>query len=151
MRHHPPSMTLEMEITETAVMENAESSVKTLAQLKELGLSVAVDDFGIGYSSLAYLKRFPVDRLKIDQTFVRGIAEGSDDAAIVNAITMLAHSLDIEVVAEGVETEQQLGFVNGSRCDEVQGYLFSHAVYPDEVPELVRRWLPVGAPLVQEY
>lgn len=115
---------LELEITENVVMKDAEKIVAMLNALKALGLQISVDDFGTGYSSLSYLRRFPVDALKIDQSFVRDIAFDSDSAAIVKAIISLAHILNLRVIAEGVETEQQCRFLRENDCDEVQGYYF---------------------------
>lgn len=105
-----------------------EHIIATFRQLHELGVKLAIDDFGTGYSSLSYLKRFPVDYVKIDQTFVRGLTEGSQDAAITRAIIVMAHSLALKVVAEGVETQEQLAFLREQGCDEVQGYLISRPV-----------------------
>ncbi len=115
---------LELELTETILMENAETSVRTLRALQELGVTFAIDDFGTGYSSLSYVKNFPVDRLKIDQSFVRNLKTDPSDTAIVRAIINLGHSLGIEVVAEGVETREQFTQLAAEGCDEVQGYLF---------------------------
>jgi EAL domain-containing protein (putative c-di-GMP-specific phosphodiesterase class I) len=116
---------LELEITESAIMQNGESTISILRQLKNIGLRLAIDDFGTGYSSLSYLKQFPVDALKIDRSFIKGIPEDPEDSAITKAIIAMAHSLDLRVVAEGVETEQQLQFLLRNGCDEMQGYLFS--------------------------
>jgi PAS domain S-box-containing protein len=125
--HLAPGL-LELELTESAVMHDPEYATKVLTELKTAGVSIAIDDFGTGYSSLAYLKRFPVDKLKIDRTFVRDVVEDSDDAAIVTAVISLAHSLGIRVIAEGVETAEQLEFLRIKRCDEAQGYYFSRPV-----------------------
>jgi diguanylate cyclase (GGDEF)-like protein len=118
-------LSLELELTESSIMKNAESAVKTLGELKEMGISIAVDDFGTGYSSLGYLKRLPIDKLKIDQTFVRDVTTDPNDASLVMAIIALAHNLRLKVLAEGVETEEQLRFLHLLRCDEWQGYLYS--------------------------
>jgi EAL domain-containing protein (putative c-di-GMP-specific phosphodiesterase class I) len=115
---------LELEVTESSVMKNAESSISTLRELKAMGIKISIDDFGSGYSSLSYLKHLPIDVLKIDQSFVRDMTEDPKDAAIVMAIIQLAHSLQLKVNAEGVETEEQLRFLRLLRCDEMQGYLF---------------------------
>jgi diguanylate cyclase (GGDEF)-like protein len=113
---------LEIELTESAVMTNPEESVGVLKQLRKMGLTVAVDDFGTGYSSLSYLRRFPIDKLKIDRSFVRDLATSRTDESIVRAIISLAHSVGLQVVAEGVETEEQLGRVRALGCDHWQGY-----------------------------
>jgi diguanylate cyclase (GGDEF)-like protein len=115
---------LELEITENVVMKDAEKIVAMLNALKALGLRISVDDFGTGYSSLSYLKRFPVDALKIDQSFVRDVVHDADSAAIVKAVISLAHILNLRVIAEGVETETQCDFLRENGCDEVQGYYF---------------------------
>jgi diguanylate cyclase len=116
---------LELELTESTVMRDAGAAVATLARLKSAGLHLSIDDFGTGYSSLAYLKRFPIDALKIDQSFIRDSTSNPDDAAIVTSIILMARSLRLGVIAEGVETESQLSFLRILQCDEVQGYLFS--------------------------
>ena len=123
---------LELEITEGMMMDDVERASATLARLKELGVSIAIDDFGTGYSSLAYLKRFPVHRLKVDQSFVRGLTTDRDDAAIVKAVIQLGHSLRLKVIAEGVETDEQLAALRDLGCDEAQGYLFCRPVPPYE-------------------
>ncbi|SDN66862.1 PAS domain S-box-containing protein/diguanylate cyclase (GGDEF) domain-containing protein [Janthinobacterium sp. OK676] len=116
---------LELELTESMVMHDVEQATAIMAKLKALGVQLSIDDFGTGYSSLAYLRHFPIDVLKIDKTFVSDITHSMDDAAIVRAIISLAHSLRLKVIAEGVETEQQLAFLRRHGCDQMQGYLFS--------------------------
>jgi diguanylate cyclase (GGDEF)-like protein len=122
---------LELEITETSIMQNPEQVIMLLTELKELGVSIAIDDFGIGYSSLMYLKRFPIDRLKIDRMFVSDSTTDPDDAALVMTIITMAHNLRLNVMAEGVETEEQLKFLRLLKCDEGQGYFFAKAVPPE--------------------
>jgi diguanylate cyclase (GGDEF)-like protein len=124
-RHHVPADLLELELTESSLIKNTEDTVKTLQKLKSLGVSISIDDFGTGYSSLAYLRRFAVDKLKIDMAFIRGITSNADDAAIVLAIIRMAHTLKLEVVAEGVETAAQLAFLRAHHCDQIQGFYFS--------------------------
>ena len=121
-----PAQYLELELTESILMESADDTVHLLRELKKMGVHLAIDDFGTGYSSLNYLKHFPIDRLKIDRSFVRDILKDPDDAAIAEAIIVLAHSLKIKVLAEGVETREQLEFLLARSCDEMQGYYFSH-------------------------
>jgi diguanylate cyclase (GGDEF)-like protein len=123
----PPSL-LELEITESTLMENAQGTLEALYRLRSLGVRLAIDDFGTGYSSLSYLKRFPVDIIKIDRSFVREVPHDVDDASIVTGIIALAHSLRLEVVAEGVETEAQLRFLRDQSCDILQGYYLSQPV-----------------------
>ncbi|MES2152959.1 MAG: EAL domain-containing protein [Pseudomonadota bacterium] len=119
---------LELEITESTLMEHAQDTLQALHRLRSLGVRLSIDDFGTGYSSLSYLKRFPVDIIKIDRSFVRDVPHDADDAAIIAGIIALAHSLRLEVVAEGVETEAQLNFLRAQHCDLLQGYYLSRAV-----------------------
>jgi diguanylate cyclase (GGDEF)-like protein/PAS domain S-box-containing protein len=123
---------LEMEITESSLVGNTEEAVHTLDALGALGIRIAIDDFGTGYSNLNYLKRFPLDALKIDSSFVRDVITDLDDAAITRAIITMAHYLDLSVIAEGVETEQQLAFLHANGCDEMQGYYFSRPLPADD-------------------
>jgi diguanylate cyclase (GGDEF)-like protein len=129
---------LEIELTESAVMTDPEDSVGILEHLSRLGVLVSVDDFGTGYSSMSYLRRFPIDKLKIDRSFIRDVMSRPDDASIVRAIISLAHSLRLKVVAEGVETIEQLGFLKNIGCDQYQGFHFSPAVPAAEFGEMVR-------------
>ncbi|MFC5697903.1 EAL domain-containing protein [Pseudomonas sp. GCM10022186] len=123
-----PPACLELELTESILMRDVAEAMAILENLKRLGLCIAVDDFGTGYSSLNYLKQFPIDVLKIDRSFVDGLPDGERDAQIARAIIAMAHSLNLAVIAEGVETHAQLGFLREHGCDEVQGYLFGHPV-----------------------
>ncbi|MCB1775840.1 MAG: EAL domain-containing protein [Candidatus Competibacteraceae bacterium] len=132
-----PSTCLELEITESTLMEQGQQAMSTLAALKKLGIRLAIDDFGTGYSSLAYLKRFPIDKLKIDQSFVRDIPHGPNDMEIAAAIIALAHNLHLEVLAEGVETEEQLALLRQRSCDVCQGYLFSRPVSAEDLTKLM--------------
>jgi diguanylate cyclase (GGDEF)-like protein len=122
---------LELEITEGVLMQNVDATMVALNRLKALGVRLAIDDFGTGYSSLSYLQRFPIDVLKIDQSFIRGLSRDSNDAALVSAIISLGKSLKLTVIAEGVETLEQLNFLKALKCEEGQGYYFSKAVEPD--------------------
>lgn len=121
---------LHLEITESMLVESVETSARKLRELDAIGVKVSVDDFGVGYSSLNYLKRFPISKLKIDQSFTKEVTTDGDDAAIVKAIIALARNLRIDVIAEGVETEEQLDFMEAEGCDEVQGYLLSPPLSP---------------------
>jgi len=116
---------LELELTESSIMSNAQATIDVLTKLKAMGVTISIDDFGTGFSSLSYLKRLPIDALKIDRAFIRDVSTDPDDAALVMAIVTLAHNLRLQVVAEGVETDAQLRFLHLLRCDEVQGYRFS--------------------------
>ena len=133
---------LELELTESVLMKRAESTAAVLQILRERGVQVAVDDFGTGYSSLSYLRKFPIDALKIDQSFVRQITTGGDDATIVTAVIGMAQSLNLRVVAEGVETQEELTFLKAHQCEEAQGYYFSRPVPPQQFARLLRGGLP---------
>jgi len=134
-----PAHLLELEITESMIMQESENVTAILRRLHELGIQLSVDDFGTGYSSLAYLKRFPVQKLKIDQSFVRDLTTDADDASIVKAVVVIAKSLGLKVVAEGVETQAQLAFLSKLECDEYQGYYFSEPVPAAEFPRSFER------------
>ena len=133
---------LELELTESVLMKHAEAAASILQTLRERGVQVAVDDFGTGYSSLSYLRKFPIDTLKIDQSFVRQITAGGDDTSIVTAVISMARSLKLRVVAEGVEAPEQVGFLRAHECDEAQGYYFS----PPVLPQQFARFLRIGIP-----
>ena len=129
---------LELELTESQLLDSVEHIIATFQQLRDLGVTLAIDDFGTGYSSLSYLKRIPVDYVKIDQAFIRGLGEGTEDAAITRAIIAMAHGLKLKVVAEGVERLEQLEFLKAERCDEVQGYLISRPVEAEALAGLLQ-------------
>lgn len=128
---------LELELTESILMDHSESLLNTLDQLKSMGLKLAIDDFGTGYSSLSYLKRFPMDKLKIDQSFVKDIGSGGDDAAIVQAIIHLGHSLHLRVIAEGIESKAQMDFLTDNHCDEGQGFYYNRPLTAEEFKAFV--------------
>jgi len=138
---------LELELTESILLQDVEATIKTLQGLKAMGVKLSIDDFGTGYSSLSYLKRLAVDKLKIDQSFVRDMLTGTDGASIVRAIIQLGHNLQLTVIAEGVETTAERDFLEKSGCDEAQGYLFSRPVPVDQIEPLLRRGIgrPGGA------
>jgi len=130
---------LELEITESLIIENIQQAINTMNQLHAMDVTLSLDDFGTGYSSLNYLKRLPIDVLKIDQTFVRELTSGSDDAAIVKAIISLAHNLQLSVIAEGVETQAHLEYLQKHGCDEIQGYYISRPVAPEALAKLLQQ------------
>ncbi|PWK15552.1 PAS domain S-box-containing protein/diguanylate cyclase (GGDEF)-like protein [Tumebacillus permanentifrigoris] len=137
---------LELEVTESIIIQDTEKVIDMLLELKEFGIEISIDDFGTGYSSLRYLQRLPIDTLKIDRSFVKDIdSPEADEAAIARAVILLAHSLGLRVIAEGVETEVQLDFLRSENCDAIQGYLFSRPVPAEQFAELVRsqKRLPV--------
>ena len=120
-----PSNFIELEITESLLLDNLEEAIGKMKTLRKLGLSFAIDDFGTGYSSLSYLKQLPISKLKIDQSFVRDVPDDINDNAIVTTIISMAHNLGMDIIAEGVETEEQVAFLEDNRCKEYQGYYFS--------------------------
>jgi diguanylate cyclase (GGDEF)-like protein len=134
---------LQLEITESVAVEDVDFTSRMLGELREMGIQVSIDDFGSGHSSLNYLKRLPIDGVKIDQSFVRDLATDPNDAAIVGSVVAMAHELNLKVVAEGVETQQQLAFLKDRRCDVVQGTLFSEPVPADAIGQMIA----LGAPL----
>ena len=130
-RYEVADETLELEITEGMAMAGGEDIVRTLTELKAIGLGLAIDDFGTGYSSLSYLQKFPIDRLKIDKSFLDGVPDNPDSVAICEVIIQLAQILGLGIVAEGVETEAQVTFLSALGCDEAQGYYFARPLSPD--------------------
>ena len=134
-----PPWCLDLEITETVLMQDADATIATLLGLKAMGVSISVDDFGTGYSSLAYLRRFPIDTLKIDKSFMRDVIRDGHNAAIVRTVIALAKNLDLESIAEGVETDEQVKFLRAEGCDRLQGYFFSKPLPADALLEFVRR------------
>jgi diguanylate cyclase (GGDEF)-like protein/PAS domain S-box-containing protein len=133
-----PPECLELEITESTLMDDVESAIGIMQEIKNTGVSIAIDDFGTGYSSLAYIKRFPIDVLKVDRSFVMDIPEDQNDMAITAAVIAMAHKLSLEVVAEGVETQDQLHFLRRNNCDEGQGYLFSRPLSLGQLHQFLR-------------
>jgi EAL domain-containing protein (putative c-di-GMP-specific phosphodiesterase class I) len=135
-----PAHHLELEVTESAFMEDVHQTIATLNELNAMGVELAIDDFGTGYSSLSYLRQFPIDRLKIDQSFIKNALENESDASIARTIIALGHSLNLKVIAEGVETGEHEQFLKNIQCDEVQGYRYSRPVPADKFIEFVKNY-----------
>jgi EAL domain-containing protein (putative c-di-GMP-specific phosphodiesterase class I) len=135
---------LELEITESIAMQDISLTIAVLRTLRSMGIQIAIDDFGTGYSSLSSLKHFPLDKLKIDQSFVRELVTDSYDAAIITALVALGHGLNLEVIAEGVETEEQLAFLHSIKCDAMQGYLLSRPLPAQEATNLFINKTTIG-------
>jgi EAL domain-containing protein (putative c-di-GMP-specific phosphodiesterase class I) len=129
---------LELEVTESIMIQDLQTTITTLHQLHELGIQISIDDFGTGYSSLSYLKRLPISKIKIDQSFIREICTDPDDEAIANAVISLGHGLKMQVIAEGVETLEQLEHLRAQGCDEIQGYYFSRPLPAEDFAQLVK-------------
>jgi diguanylate cyclase (GGDEF)-like protein/PAS domain S-box-containing protein len=143
LRHYGlPAERIELEVTESMVMQNAQQATAVLNELRTLGVSLAIDDFGTGYSSLVYLKRLPIDTLKIDKEFIDDLTRDPDDEAITSTIITMGHSLGLNVIAEGVETEAQLNFLRDHGCDEIQGWWLSRPIEGDRCLEFIRGWAP---------
>jgi len=139
---------LELELTETVLMKRVDATATILRILRQRGIRVAVDDFGTGYSSLSYLRKFPIDALKIDQSFVRQITTGGDDVAIVSAVINMARSLKLRVIAEGVETREELEFLQAHRCDEAQGYYFARPMPAGQLASMLRLGMSMPQPVI---
>lgn len=141
-KHQIPAELLTLEVTETTAMRDPDESVRILTELTQLGVKASIDDFGTGYSSLLYLKRLPASELKIDRAFVNELQHQKEDATIVSAIVALAQSLQLKVVAEGVETAEQQAFLTSLGCNTLQGYLLGKPVPPERVPDLANFVVP---------
>jgi EAL domain-containing protein (putative c-di-GMP-specific phosphodiesterase class I) len=133
-----PPGALELEVTESLLMRDLQQAIARMRELKDMGISLSIDDFGTGYSSLSALKSFPISTLKIDKSFVRDLAHSLDDQAIALAVISLGHRLHLRVIAEGVETEEQRGFLAANECDEMQGYLFSPPVPAERITAMLQ-------------
>ncbi len=143
---------LELELTESVLIETTGPVTETLDKLREMGIGLSIDDFGTGYSSLSYLYRFPLDTLKIDRSFLQRMLEREDSRAIISAIIAMAHSLHLRVIAEGVESEEQLELLRAQGCDAIQGYLISKPLPAGEFEDLVRRYArPDGSCALGEF
>ena len=141
-----PAQLLELEMPETSLMTSTDATIAILANLKAAGVQISIDDFGKGYSSLTYLRRFPIDKLKIDRSFIRDVNRSPDAAAIALGIIQMGHSLDLEVIAQGVETTAQLGFLQGQKCDQIQGYFFSPPLPVPAIELMLRAHTSLTAP-----
>lgn len=130
---------LELEVTEGEVMQNPEHSIKKLRRLSDLGIEIAIDDFGTGYSSLSYLKKLPLNKLKIDRSFIRDLPEDEDDKAIAKAIIALGRTLNMKLIAEGVETQEQRNFLLENGCDYIQGYYYAKPLESDAISALLKQ------------
>ena len=137
---------LQLEVTESMMMQHVERAIKMLTAIKSRGVRLAIDDFGTGYSSMSLLKRFPIDTLKIDRSFIKDLPEDREDMALTQAIIAMGKALNLTVIAEGVETAEQKAFLNNLACDEMQGYLFSKPLSNDDMVALFRKQ-PPSAPL----
>jgi len=135
---------LELEITESMVMHNPTRIINVLSRIKGMGVRLAIDDFGTGYFSLAQIKNFPIDTLKVDRSFIRNIPEDSEDKAITQTIIAMGKHLSLTIVAEGVETQEQMDFLQEHSCDEMQGYYFSKPIMPDRFAELLQTHVSAG-------
>ncbi|MGB0867771.1 MAG: EAL domain-containing protein, partial [Granulosicoccaceae bacterium] len=134
---------LEVEITEAIAVQNMQVAIDALGQLSDAGFSVSIDDFGTGYASLSYLQSLPIHKIKIDRSFIDGVLINPNDAAIVSAVIAMGHTLGLEVIAEGVESTEQLHFLRDLQCDQIQGYLISRPVNRDQADQLLQRPLEV--------
>jgi EAL domain-containing protein (putative c-di-GMP-specific phosphodiesterase class I) len=134
-----PAHCLELEITESMLMQSTQETLDNLARIRGIGVRIAIDDFGTGFSSMSYITRFSIDRIKIDQSFVRGILHDPNSSAVVTAIIAMAHGLGIKVVAEGTETEEEANRLIAMQCDEAQGYLYSAPVNAEELLAVARK------------
>jgi EAL domain-containing protein (putative c-di-GMP-specific phosphodiesterase class I) len=133
-----PAEQLQLEITESASLQDMDTTVQILEELRRMGLQIAIDDFGTSYSSMGYLRRFPINAIKIDYTFIRDITTDLDDAAIVSTIVAMGHVLNLKVVAEGVETQEQADFLAPQKCDELQGFLLGRPSPAEHTADLLR-------------
>ncbi len=142
---------LELEVTESMVVNNVQRAMQVLQQLRELGIAIALDDFGTGYCSLTYLKNFPITTIKIDRSFIQDVTDNLNSAAITQAIIALAHSLHLEVLADGVETEKQMAYLKTHACEKAQGYFISRPLPANRLVQLLEDAEGVNATLVESY